>query len=279
MLFIGVLKNSQLPLSITKKIGQCCLQGQINHPPFPPPPPTLKDLLFGISPLSDTFCKHIRQYNAAFAFTSLSVTIEHKVTNTSGPYAFEINGELHHLSGALRPEEGQQPAYAQLYVHDPAEALNVRGNRNPNLLPQLMTELQAMMHETHPYVPLYKHTFQIMRAKPPGEQKKVIVKLHLDKNADGRHYNLSTTDEIAAIIPGDGSKARSDHRDIVIHLTGGGLKCISHLHPSYSTFHYTMLFPRGEEGYHTDIPMNVAGGGWQVVSGVCGRCMGFHRAE
>jgi len=244
-----------------KKFGQCCLQGQVDLPPFPPPPPTLKSLLSGISPFSDTFRKHIRQYNAAFAFTSLGVKIDHSVTSASGPYAFKINGELHHLSGALLPEEGQQPSYAQLYVHDPAEALNVRGNRNDNLLPQIMTELQAMMHETHPYVPLYKQAFQIMRAKPPEQQKKVVVKLHVDKNADGRRYNLPTTDEIAAIIPGDGSEERSDHRDIVVRLTGGGLKCISHLHPSYSTLHYTMLFPRGEEGYHTEIPMNIPEGG------------------
>src|SRR5882762_2149849 len=131
---------------------------------FPPPPPTLKNLLCGISPFSDTFRKHIHQYNAAIAFTSVGVKIDHSVTSASGPYAFKINGELHHLSGALLPEEGQQPAYAQLYVHDPMEALNIRGNRNENLLPQIMTELQAMMHETHPYVPLYKQAFLIMRA-------------------------------------------------------------------------------------------------------------------
>jgi hypothetical protein len=124
-----------------KKFGQCCLQGQIDLPPFPPPPPTLKNLLTGISPHSDTFCKHICQYNAAFAFTSLGVNIDHTVTSSSGPYAFKINGELHHLSGALLSEEGQQPRYAQLYIHDPAEALNIRGNRNGNLLPQIMTEL------------------------------------------------------------------------------------------------------------------------------------------
>jgi len=82
-----------------------------------------------------------------------------------------------------------------------------------------------------------------------------------DKNADGHRYNLPTADEIAAVIPGDGSEERSDHRDIVVRLTGGGLKRISHLHPSYSTLHYTMLFPRGEEGFHTEIPMNAPEGG------------------
>jgi hypothetical protein len=244
-----------------KKFGQCCLQGQVNLPAFPPPPQTLKNLLCGISPFSDTFRKHIRQYNAAFAFTSLGVNIDRKVTSSSGPYAFKINGELHHLSSSLLPVAGEQPSYAQLYVHDPAEALNIRQNRNQNLLPQIMTELQAMMQNTHPYIPLYKQAFQIMRAKPPEEQKNVVVKLHMEKNADGRRYNLPTTDEIAAIIPGDGSEERSNHRDIVVRLTGGDLKRISHLHPSYSSLHYTMLFPRGEEGFHIDIPMNAPEGG------------------
>ena len=121
-----------------------------------------------------------------------------------------------------------------------------------------MTELQAMMQDTHPYVLLYKHAFQIMKAKPPEEQKNVVVKLHMDKAADGHHYNLPTTDEI---IPGDGSEERSNHHDIVVRLAGGGLKHISHLHPSYSTLYYTMLFPRGEEGFHIEIPMNAPEGG------------------
>jgi len=61
-------------------------------------------------------------------------------------------------------------------------------------------------------------------AKPPGEQQDVTVNLHMDKNADGRTYNLPTVDEIAAVIPGDGSEERSDHRDIILRLMGGNLK-------------------------------------------------------
>jgi hypothetical protein len=99
-----------------------------------------------------------------------------------------------------------------------------------------MTELQAMLNDTHPYVALYKQAFQIMSEKPPDEQQDIAIRLRADRNQDLRRYNLPTAnDEVAVIIPGDGSEERSNHRDIVIRLNGGGLRRISQLHPSYAS--------------------------------------------
>ena len=85
-----------------------------------------------------------------------------------------------------------------------------------------MTDLQAMLHETHPYVLLYRQAFHIMIEKPPDEQQNVFVRLRTERHQDLRRYNLPTADEeIAAIIPDDGSEAQSDHRDIVLRLNGG----------------------------------------------------------
>ena len=131
-----------------KKFGGCCLQGQIQLPAFREPPRTLKEMLCGISPLSESFKKNIRQYNAAFAFASLGVKVDLAVTNAPGPYCFCINGELHHLSGSLLPENGENESYAQIYIHDPAMQLGMRQRLNGNLNPIIMTELQAMLHET-----------------------------------------------------------------------------------------------------------------------------------
>ena len=103
------------------KFGSCCLQGQIQLPPLREPPRVLREMLCGISPQSKAFRKNICQYNAAFAFTSLGVKIDHAVTNAPGPYSFHICGELHHHSGALLPEENQPEHYAQIYIHDDAE--------------------------------------------------------------------------------------------------------------------------------------------------------------
>ena len=81
-----------------------------------------------------------------------------------------------------------------------------------------------------------------------------------DRSTDQHHYNLPTTAaEIAAIIPGDGSEECSDHRDIILRLHQGGLQRISHLHPAYSSLHYVLLFPYGENGWHPNIPAEQGG--------------------
>jgi hypothetical protein len=47
--------------------------------------------------------------------------------------------------------------------------------------------------------------------------------------------------------------------DIILQLQDGGLQRISHIHPLYSPLHYTLLFPHGDQGWHTNIPIhNVA---------------------
>jgi hypothetical protein len=237
------------------KFGSCCLQGQVQLPPFRPAPGALRDLLCGRSPLSKQFKSNIRQYNSAFAFTSLGVDVDHAVTNASGAYAFRIHGDLHHLAGALIPPPGLSPVFAQIYIHDPVAQMRLRTGENPNLNSVIMTELQAVLNDTHPYVPLYKQAFQIMREKPPEEHQNVTIRLRADRSQDLRVYNLPTAnDEVAAIIPGDGSRECSDARDIVVRLQGGGLRRISQLHPSYATLHYVLLFPHGEDGWHKDIP-------------------------
>ena len=135
-------------------------------PAFPlPPPATLRDLLCGVNPLSNTFKKNIRQYNAAFAFISLGVKIDENVTGApGGPFSFRINGGLYYKMGFLLPENDASSKYAQLYVHD--EFMNNHLRNNPNVDVTIMTLLQAMLHQIHPYVCLFKHTYQIIAALP-----------------------------------------------------------------------------------------------------------------
>ena len=111
----------------------CCLQGQIQLPPLQPLAGILHNYLTGDDYSSREFCNNIWQYNAAFAMTS--------VTRQSGPYCFKIQGELHYLTGALLPHSDQTLIYAQIYILDIAEQLNIRRANNNNLDPVVMDNL------------------------------------------------------------------------------------------------------------------------------------------
>jgi hypothetical protein len=201
------------------KFSGCCLQGPICLPPLQQPPLSYHNLLCGGSPFSKQFKDNICQYNAALAFTFLGVKIDHSVTHAAGPYSFCINGELHHLSGSLLPEPGQPEVYAQMYIHNPLDVqLQLHHNNNRNLDHTILSNLQAINYDIYPYVTIYKQAFQIMRGKPPDEQQNVYVNLRADRGDPRQHNAPSDVNEIAAVMPGDGSEERSYHRDIVLHL-------------------------------------------------------------
>ena len=63
-----------------------------------------------------------------------------------------------------------------------------------------------------------------MRDKPAEEQTTVAMRLRAERIQDLRRYNLpAANNEVAVIIPGDGSEECSDHCDIILRLRGGGL--------------------------------------------------------
>ncbi len=237
----------------------CSLQGQVKLPNLHPAPGILRNLLCGISPMSDTFMKNIQQYNAALAFTSVAVKVDEAVTNSSGPYSFRVSGELHHQMGSLLPGENQKMSYAQLYIHDPMEALGMCNCRNPNLKPEIMSALQELLHDVNPYVPLYRHAYLIMKDKPHEEYPNLEVRLHVGDGTDDQRYNLPTVDELAAVIPGDGSEPVKNEQDIVLCMHDQSLKRISQLHPSYQSLHYVLLFPYRELGWNQYIPLEETG--------------------
>ena len=55
------------------------------------------------------------------------------------------------------------------------------------------------------------------------------------------------------------------------------MKRISHLHPSYSSLHYVLLFPHGEDGWHTDIPAHINANGRRRTQHVTQRCYYAYR--
>jgi len=172
------------------KFGICCLQEQIQLPSLQPLTGILHNYLTGDDYSSREFCNNIRQYNVAFAMTSVGVKIDNLVTRQSGLYCFKIQGELYYLTGALLPYGNHPPTYAQIYILDTVEQLNVRRANNNNLDPAVMDNLQAMLLDNHLYIGHYCHVYKLIRKKPVEKQKKITIRLHMNLQQDQRTHNL-----------------------------------------------------------------------------------------
>jgi hypothetical protein len=230
--------------------GSCCDHGMVRLPPLPAPPPALQALFDGSDPCSRHFKDNIRQYNAALAFTSLGVQVDDNINRRPGPYVFRIHGELCHYAGSLLPDHGRSKSYAQLYIVDTAEALNLRTSRNRNLDAGVMQKLQDILISHHQYAEHYRHAYEVLADQPESDD--VFVRLAVDVHQDPRTYNMPTADEVAVILPGDGTQAH-DPRDIRVYKRDGRLWRMSDGHPAYACLHYVLLFPHGTHGWHYNL--------------------------
>lgn len=77
----------------------CCAKGDISLPSFTDLPPFLQTLLRGNGQRSTRFRKNLRQYNSAFAFTSVVCNTTDRGATGQGPMDFQICGTLFHLAG------------------------------------------------------------------------------------------------------------------------------------------------------------------------------------
>jgi uncharacterized protein YfaA (DUF2138 family) len=66
---------------------------------------------------------------------------------------------------------------------------------------------------------------------------------------------VPTADEVTALMVGDGSEV-VDRRDVVLAQQASPLQRISELHVGYMALHYSLLFPYGEDGWHSNILLN-----------------------
>ncbi|KAL6299928.1 hypothetical protein BKA93DRAFT_706208, partial [Sparassis latifolia] len=225
----------------------CCNQGKVRLPAPAAPPEYLAFLFSSAEHEVKEFRENIHQYNSALAFTSLGVKLDQSVNVGSSQPIVRINGELCHRHGALLPPDSQEPAYAQLYIYDPHDALKARMRRNNNLDRNTMEQLQTMLATSHRYAHAYRHAHEILAGRE--DVKDVAVHLRLLPTQDRRRYNLPTADELAVILPGDGSE-EVGKRDIILRQCNGPLQRIHEGNAAYGCLYYVLLFPYGEHGWH-----------------------------
>ena len=84
--------------------------------------------------------------------TLVEVKSDNSVIRQLDLYCFEIQRELHYLTGTLLSHTDQTLIYAQIYILDTAEQFNVKRANNNNLDPIIIDNIQTMFLDSYLYI-------------------------------------------------------------------------------------------------------------------------------
>ena len=143
-----------------------------------------------------------------------------------------------------------------LTLHDPTTEIQdrvasiTRGTRTLN--EQLMAELKLMLDEYN----ILAQSFRRVRDELQEPTKSNLrLRITGDRVKRDRMYELPTGTELAGLIPGNFEPSQDD-RDIIVSNRSTGLCRITSLNPLFDSLHFPLLFPHGNDGYHTRIHYN-----------------------
>ena len=147
----------------------CCNSGKVILPVFPDPPDLLKELLANNTEESKLFRKNSHTLNNALALSSVKVNIK-KFTGGFAPCVV-FEGKVHQKIGPLLPEDGEQPKFAPLYVHDPSTEHTTRiknmslpdsmNRKEVETMSNMLLKLQQMLKDVNPFVKDLLHICEI----------------------------------------------------------------------------------------------------------------------
>ncbi|GBC08228.1 hypothetical protein RclHR1_00080005 [Rhizophagus clarus] len=232
--------------------AMCCAGDKVRLPSLLRPPSYLLDLYTSSSTESSSFRKNIRAYNNILACTSFGANIDEGFQR-QGISNFRIHGQIYHRIGSLLPENGQPPMFAQLYIYDTEHESKNQHNIMQDLDNNILLQLQNMLDSCNPYIQSFRQAKDIILSNTTSE---ITMVIHSDRTHDPHWYNAPTSSDVAAIMVGDGYSEDPTNRNIILKLHDGNLQRILETHPSYDPLHYVLLFPKGDDGWHINIPLN-----------------------
>jgi hypothetical protein len=229
----------------------CCAGSKVRLPCLLRPPPYLMNLYTSLESEANTFRKNIRSYNSLLACTSFGTDVNGEFQR-SGVSNFTIHGQVYHFIGSLLPNKGQVPKFAQLYIYDTEHEMKNRLNIMQDINTTILQNLQDMLDVANPYIQVFRQAQDIIQT---SETSNISMVIHGDRTKNLHKYGAPTSSDVAVLMIGDGCDIEPSNRDILLSKREGSLQKISELHPSYDPLHYVLLFPRGDDGWHTNIPL------------------------
>ncbi|XP_063912257.1 uncharacterized protein LOC135129106 [Zophobas morio] len=194
--------------------GMCCSNGKISLPPLTEPPEPLLTYVAGA---------------LSTAYSEIQLMLSDDIV----------------WSDEYLSKEDRQ--FLQIYFMDNVEkeidrrcAFSVATDR------KITAELRALFHEHNCLVRDFKSALENVRA---DDFKLIIRADKTPSNEHERRFNAPIAPEVAAVIVG----TEITRRDIAISRRNQTKQRIAETHRSYDALQYSILFPRGEDGYHFEL--------------------------
>jgi hypothetical protein len=232
--------------------GFCCRDGKIKLSELDVPDELMR-LWSSNDPDAKHFRDNIRFFNGHFSFTSLYCRLDSATASmkNSGIYTFRAHGQIYHNIRSFGREDGKERRHLELYFYDNDPSLKHRYERcrkekyqkDKEVIERLVAILQG-----NPYS-------QKLRSLGQAEDlEDYHVTLNLDQRLDQRTYNTPIADEVAAVWIEGSELLGQFQNSVVLHGKDRSRQGIRSYHGCYDALSYPLFFPKGELGWHMDIP-------------------------
>ncbi|XP_072148537.1 uncharacterized protein [Setaria viridis] len=231
--------------------GLCCRKGQIKLANLETPHQLMR---LWTSNDSDAihFRKNIRFFNGHFSFTSLYCRLDRDTTTmrNSGIYTFRAHGQIYHNICSFA-KDGSDPKHLELYFYDDDPTLEHRYRYCRKEMYEQDQHVLLIITNTLRNNP-YSEQFRSLGQEENLEDYRVM--LNLDQRLDQRTYNAPITSEVAAVWIEGNERRNTFDRNVILHGNNNEIQGIRSYTGCYDPLSYPLFFPRGELGWHADIP-------------------------
>ncbi|XP_062209052.1 uncharacterized protein LOC133910810 [Phragmites australis] len=231
--------------------GFCCRNGKISLS-NPDTPPELMRLWSSADSDAKHFRDSIRFFNGHFSFTSLYCRLDSETTNmaTSGIYTFRAHGQMYHNIHSFGGN-GLDPQHLEMYFYDDDPSLEHRYRRCREKQyrqdQEVIARLVGILRD-NPYSQHFRSMGQV------EDLEDYRVTLNLDNRLDQRTYNVPLTSEVAAVWVEGSEQQKNFDCSVILHGNNNETYGVRPYHACYDPLSYPLFFPRGEIGWHPDIP-------------------------
>ncbi|KAJ8914401.1 hypothetical protein NQ315_017495 [Exocentrus adspersus] len=256
-------------MTTLRQYTRCCHKGKVSLEPLAAMPDVLKNLFRGTHPSSRHFRRYVLCYNHAFQFVSLEATLRDLPPGRAPPI-YAIQGKMYHHISDVNVNAPRQ-RYGPVYFLDPEASVDQRVDNNQALERPLIARLEALFREINPYARAYMHlrerynyelqTIERLRQEalannqpPPVEMPTVTLELLSVRGANRRQYDIPVVEEVAAIYNIQPDAPATPNMRIYVRDAPTRFREIAETSELLDPLVFPLLFPRGEPGWHWNIP-------------------------